>query len=139
MESMKKDRCAPLALAYVPVQPDCAETYRAETALVRGTLFPELDLPFFGMVNESEKPDTPLHELQAMGFACNELGLYLDTHKDDAQALALFRKYVEMYHQGLLQYEKMYGPLTQMQAGVSGSYDWLASPWPWEYDADKEG
>ena len=37
----------PLAMAYVPWQ-TWGETYAAETALCKGTLFPELDLPFTG-------------------------------------------------------------------------------------------
>lgn len=131
-------QCAPLAVPYVPCQSDCAETYEAKKGLVRGTLFPDLDLPFLGMINEHEKSDTPSHELQALCFAINELSLYLDTHKEDSEALELFRKYVQLYHQGVLQYEKLCGPLTAKQAGISGKYDWLMSPWPWEYDANKE-
>ncbi len=127
-----------LAVPYVPFQSDCATTYAAKKALVRGTLFPDLDLPFMGMINEHEKDDVPLHELQALSFAIDELGLYLDTHEHDEEALELYRKYVQLYHQGVLQYEKLYGPLTKMQAGMFGSYDWLKSPWPWEYDANKE-
>lgn len=130
--------CAPLAVPYVPKQEDCPDTYEAKKGLVRGTLFPGLDLPFMGMVNEHEKTDTPLHELQALSFAINELGLYLDTHKDDQEALELFRQYVQLYHQGEMQYEKLCGPLTMKQAGISGKYDWLMSPMPWEYEANKE-
>lgn len=37
----------PLAMAYVPFQ-QWGETYDDDKALSRGTLFPELDLPFLG-------------------------------------------------------------------------------------------
>ncbi len=37
----------PLGMAYVPFQ-QWGEPFDAETALSRGTLFPELDLPFMG-------------------------------------------------------------------------------------------
>ena len=37
----------PLAMAYVPFQ-QWGETYDDDKALSRGTLFPELDLPFSG-------------------------------------------------------------------------------------------
>lgn len=37
----------PLAMAYVPMQ-QWNETYDVEKALMRGTIFPELDLPFCG-------------------------------------------------------------------------------------------
>lgn len=39
---------APLTMAYVPFQGNCNELYDAETALHRGTIFPELDKPFTG-------------------------------------------------------------------------------------------
>ena len=38
-----------------------------------------------------------LQELQAANFAITELGLYLDTHADDAEAVQLFNQYVEQY------------------------------------------
>lgn len=37
----------PIAMAYVPVQ-KWQNIYKAETALMRGTVFPELYLPFLG-------------------------------------------------------------------------------------------
>lgn len=37
----------PLAMAYVPMQ-QWGETYSADVALTKGTIFPELDLPFTG-------------------------------------------------------------------------------------------
>ena len=84
---------APLANPYVPFQLENPPKYEARKGLVRGTLFPGLDLPFMGMVNRNEKPVTPLSELQVMAFVIQELALYLDTHKDDKEALDLYRKY----------------------------------------------
>ena len=99
--------CAPLANPYVPFQQDNPQTYPAQTGVVRGTLFPGLDLPFMGMVNESVLTDTPLHELQALGFALVELGEYLDTHPDDCEALELFRSYAALYEKGTAEYQKL--------------------------------
>ena len=79
---------APLANPYVPFQLENPSRYDARKGMVRGTLFPGLDLPFMGMINK-EKPATPLTELQALGFAIQELALYLDTHRDDKEALEL--------------------------------------------------
>ena len=81
---------APLATPYVPFQLDNPPKYESATGLVRGTLFPGLELPFMGMVNKEELPVTPTTELQAMAFAIQELALYLDTHRDDAEALIVF-------------------------------------------------
>ena len=79
--------CAPLALAYVPMQQSSKPAYPAQDALKRGTLFPALDLPFMNIVNKDALGNTPLAELMALDFVCNELALYLDTHKDDKEAL----------------------------------------------------
>ena len=129
---------APLANPYVPFQTENPPKYEARKGIIRGTLFPGLDLPFMGMVNKKELPVTPKTELQALGFAINELALYLDTHRDDQEALELYRQYQEMYHKGMMLYGKEQGPLTHMGPGQGKQYNWLDDPWPWEYAANKE-
>lgn len=47
---------APLANPYVPFQAENPPKYEARKGLVRGTLFPGLDLPFMDMINKEEKP-----------------------------------------------------------------------------------
>ena len=69
--------CAPLANPYVPFQQTGPELYQAPCALIRGTLFPGLDLPYGGQENTQEKLATASVELQQMGFALQELALYL--------------------------------------------------------------
>ncbi len=146
MDHKKKERpgcegrlpaMAPLANPYVPFQLENPPKYEARKGLVRGTLFPGLDLPFMGMVNKNEKPITPLTELQTMAFAIQELALYLDTHRDDQEALELYRAYQQMYHKGMKEYTKMCGPLNH-GTPAEGEYRWLDDPWPWEYCANKE-
>lgn len=128
---------APLANPYVPFQLEGAPKYESRKGLVRGTLFPGLDLPFMGMVNKNELPVTPLTELQTMAFAIQELALYLDTHRDDNEALELYRSYQKMYEDGRKNYEKMCGPLNHMCV-TDGPYRWLDEPWPWEYAKNRE-
>ena len=128
---------APLANPYVPFQVDFNPNYDSRKALVRGTLFPGLDLPFMGLVNKNELPVTPLTELQAMGFMIQELALYLDTHRDDMEALELYRSYQKMYKEGLKKYEKQCGPISHISV-TDGPYSWLDDPWPWEYAKNRE-
>ena len=128
---------APLANPYVPFQLENPPKYELRKALVRGTLFPGLDLPFMGMINKNEQPVTPLTELQTMSFALEELALYLDTHREDTEALDLYRQMQNMYRSGMKLYEEKYGPLTHMSP-VEGSYNWLNDPWPWEYAENRE-
>lgn len=129
---------APLANPYVPFQSNNPPTYEARKGIVRGTLFPGLDLPFMGMINQSQLPVTPLTELQVLAFAINELALYLDTHRDDAEALQMYQTYQKMYKEGKEKYEREYGPMNHM-AVVSEKYRWLDDPWPWEFCANREG
>ena len=124
--------CAPLANPYVPFQQKRPAKYESGKALVRGTLFPGLDLPFMGMVNKNEQPCTPLTQLQAMAFVIQELALYLDTHRDDEEALELYRVYQNKYQQCQAEYVKKYGPLNHLSQ-TDGEYQWLDDPWPWEY------
>ena len=128
-----------LANPYVPFQLEDPPKYEARQGMIRGTLFPGLDLPFMGMVNQKELPVTPKSELQVLMFAINELALYLDTHPEDKEALELYRAYQDMYHKGMMQYGKDNGPMTHMAPVNDKNYSWLDEPWPWEYAANKEG
>ena len=128
---------APLANAFVPFQLENPPMYEARTGLIRGTLFPGLELPFMGMVNKKEKNITPKTELQTLAFAIQELALYLDTHRDDKEALEMYQAYQKMYHKGMMEYTRECGPLNH-RTPTEGEYRWLDDPWPWEYCANKE-
>ncbi len=128
---------APLANPYVPFQLDNPPKYEAAKALIRGTLFPGLDLPFMGMVNTREKNVTPKTQLQVLAFAIQELALYLDTHKDDTEALEMYQSYQKIHHDLAMRYTKECGPLNH-KSPTTGPYRWLDDPWPWEYCANKE-
>ena len=126
---------APLANPYVPFQLDNPPRYEAGKGIIRGTLYPGLDLPFMGEVNNRPLPDTPIANLQMLGFAIQELALYLDTHRDDREALAQYRAYQQMYRKLS---ETHNTPLNHMSPGKGDDYSWLDDPWPWEYAANKE-
>ena len=130
---------APLANPYVPFQLENPPQYEAQKGLVRGTLFPGLDLPFMGMVNLNELPETPSSQMQALAFAVQELALYLDTHRDDTEALELYRRYQQMYREMATEYAKQQGPLNHYDPDDDSTYRWLSDPWPWEYCMNKEG
>lgn len=127
-------RCAPLASAYVPPQPGSEPRYRSGDALARGTLFPGLDLPWKNVANENAGPlaDTPLGELMGLNFVVHELGLYLDTHQDDREALSLFTEYVQLLKQGTEAFIAQYGPLEQTQVTAQTGFSWVNDPWPWD-------
>lgn len=128
---------APLANPYVPFQLENPPIYEPRKAFIRGTLYPGLDLPFAGMVNQKEKNLTPMTELQTLSFMIQELALYLDTHRDDQEALEMYRAYQTMYHKSMMEYTKTGGALNHVFPD-EGPYRWLDDPWPWEYAANWE-
>ena len=130
---------APLANPYVPFQHENPPKYDTRKGIIRGTLFPGLDLPFMGMVNNNELPVTRKTDLQALAFAIQELALYLDTHQNDQEALELYQNYQEIYHAGMQEFSDKYGPLNHRSPTTGQKYQWLDDPWPWEYAANKEG
>ena len=79
-----------------------------------------------------------LRQIQEYDFAVNELTLYLDTHRDDREALELYQQYQQMYHECLVTYTGNDGPLNHRSPTRDTNYRWLQDPWPWEYAANKE-
>ena len=126
------DECGALAVPHAAVQPEDPQLYAQEEALAQGTLFPCLNLPFYLKVNGTPVPETPLTQLQALSFVRTELGLYLDTHPEDAEAFALFQRYAELEKRAKEEYEAENGPLTQKCTAQQRHYNWIQSPWPWE-------
>ena len=129
---------APLANPYVPFQMENPAKYEARKGLVKGTIFPGLDLPFLGMENRKELPVNTMTELQALGFAIQELALYLDTHRNDREALELYQGYQELFHKSLHDWEQQRGPMNHMMRTDDKRYRWLDDPWPWEHCANQE-
>lgn len=128
---------APLANPYVPFQMENPVRYEARKGLIRGTLYPGLDLPLMGIVNKNPLPITPLSEIQALGFAVQELALYLDTHRDDREALELYQQYQQRYADCMEQNQEALSPMNHHMPTAGDCYTWLDDPWPWEYAANK--
>ena len=116
-----------------PWQGSAEPRYAPDEALTRGTLFPDLDLPFMNIGNIGNPYDgTPLGELMAIGFAANELTLYLDTHKDDGEAFALLKKLLALKKEAHERYTARFGPLMVDDLMREDNFTWSHSPWPWE-------
>ena len=138
MEGSLPGQCASMVFPYIPMQNTNPERYDQAQGLAAGTLFPGLNLPFFRAVKSRMSCDnTALCELMALGFAVTELGLYLDTHRDDREALALYADYVKLLKEGRRRYEAAYGPLQQTSV-TAEEYTWLNGPWPWEVEGGRK-
>ena len=83
-------KSASMVFPYVPMQNSNPSVYEQSEGLENGTLFPGLNLPFQKEIKSRINcSNAPLCELMALDFAVVELGLYLDTHKEDQEAFNL--------------------------------------------------
>ena len=82
-------------------------------------------------------PDNHSTQLQALLFVVTELGMYLDTHKDDTEAFAMFKQFSAMEKAAKAAYESKYGPITKETAAAADSYQWLSDPWPWNFSQNE--
>lgn len=124
---------APIGMTYTPMQRRNSPRFTAGEALDRGTLWPGLELPWKNNFSVRSVSNTPLGEVQALDFALVELGMYLDTHPDDTDAIMLFRQYAKAYEEKKAAYEEAYGPLKMSSAGKGDRWNWIDNPWPWDY------
>lgn len=122
-----------LAIASIPIQ-SWEQPYETTEALYQGTIFPSLYKPFF-IVEHLKQPETPpqsdcealLFEIQKISFALVDITLYLDTHKDDQEALTLRNTYRTKRKELLQDFASKYYPLTPDCEGL-----WSDGPIPWE-------
>ena len=112
-------------------------TFDPYNGFIRGNLFPQLynqykvEKPF--EVKPMNEQAEMLTYIDSLCFACNDLGLYLDIHPDDKDALRLFNQYQQNKKEYINQYESIYGPLTKDSNSLN-KYPWMWNnlPWPWE-------
>ena len=79
----------------------------------------------------SEK-ERAMRQLQEYGFALTEVNLFLDSHPDDAQALAYYQRHKDLSDAATQAYEENYGPITINGVRSNTFWDWVSTPWPWE-------
>lgn len=72
-----------------------------------------------------------LRNVYEMGFAVDDIILYLDTHGDEAQALEYYQNAKQAYQAAVSAYESAFGPLMFTEVNAN-TWSWINSPWPWE-------
>ncbi len=74
-----------------------------------------------------------LRQIQAVEFTCVELNLFLDTHPDDARALADYNATAQQLASLKAGYAQRFGPLSNFGNEPGGdSWKWICEPWPWQ-------
>lgn len=152
---MNNCTCTPesLAMGSFPIQKWC-EPYELDSALYNGTIFPCLNMNFYAAedipcpfcdktavsdlsatakMSEREKA---MNEIAAVGFAINDLTLYLDTHPDCQHGIRLMHELLQKRLDTLADYAAKYNALTQLSVITgkpeSDKYEWGEGPMPWE-------
>jgi hypothetical protein len=67
-----------------------------------------------------------------VGFAIDDVVLYLDTHPTDQNALAYYAEYRDLRKHAMKEYTQCCGPLTDEDVDVTNYWTWINQPWPWE-------
>lgn len=135
------------AMGSFPKQEWC-EPYDLNTSLYHGTIFPCLNLNFFAaeeipcpFCNESvtsqlTEREKAMQQISMVGFAINDLTLYLDTHPDCTKGKQLMKELLKKRLDTLADYAAKYNALTQLSIVTgntdSAKYDWDEGPMPWE-------
>lgn len=71
--------------------------------------------------------------IAAYKFALYDLGLYLDSHPCDPQALQLRCVYKERLANLIDEYEQHYGKYVVTMTDVEDCWtEWVKDPWPWD-------
>lgn len=77
-----------------------------------------------------------MRQIQICDFLLLDTALFLDTHKNDKAALAFYKKHLAMAKAYRNEYVEKFGPLLISDSDCDSSWEWVASKWPWEYDAN---
>ena len=72
----------------------------------------------------------------AVSFAMDELRLFLDTHPDCGEALALFTQYRNRRHELVAQYTAQFGSLDAYYPNTDYGWSWNEGPMPWKAEAN---
>lgn len=75
-----------------------------------------------------------LNFIYEVGFAIDDVILYLDTHPCDQEALRYYCQYKELKQQAVEEYTRFFGPLTVDNVDSNNKWAWIREPWPWEGD-----
>ena len=73
-----------------------------------------------------------LRAVSEWSFLADDLKLYLDTHPDDAHALAALQNALAERKAAVAAYEEAHGALTHDGLLASQTYDWVEQPFPFE-------
>lgn len=111
------------------------EVLSPEEGMIIGNLFYNTYEPYKHylppkLVAYSEQEQLLL-KIQALDFAVNDLGLYLDLYPQDQMMYEKYRRYASELKKACDIYGEKYEAL-EIGNDLKESYTWNKGPWPWE-------
>lgn len=137
-----------LAIASVPMQ-NWGELYSEKDALHSGTIFKDLDMPFFAVAGEEKKcccgvePKSSqemerqqiMGQITKTGFFLDDLTLFLDTHPAETDALKLYWELSQRHRELKANFAEKFYPLSRnciTDSEEQKEFCWTDGPAPWE-------
>jgi len=75
-----------------------------------------------------------LKRVQVCDFALNDAALFLDVNPDHAEALAFYKKYLDLRKATVEAFQEKFGPLTRDAYDGGPRWNWVDGPWPWQME-----
>ena len=75
--------------------------------------------------------DELLKSLMSLDFMAVDLGLFLNTHPENEEAVAEYDRIIRAADEVRSQYESQFGPLCSFRSYAGGQWKWIDNPWPW--------
>ncbi len=82
--------------------------------------------------------DNMLTKLMELDFISLDLGLFLNTHPDNREAIDSYNQVITAADALRLKFEEAYGPLCSFRsyAADTQKWEWIDNPWPWQKEAN---
>lgn len=77
-----------------------------------------------------------MRRLQKVDFAINEVNLYLDAYPECRSALDYYHKLKAERETLVNSLSQLGSPVTAFDVTNKERWNWIDSPWPWEFDAN---
>ena len=113
------------------------DLYDPYEGFIRGNMYKNLYDPYKINSPYEIKPMNEQAEMltyiDALCFACIDLGLYLDVFPNNKDAINLFNKYNSQKKNLMDKYQEKFGPLTLDSDALNAyAWAWNERPWPWD-------
>lgn len=116
-----------------------SQLYEPYEGYMKGNLFKNLYKEYKNykparLIPNNEQAELLLN-INQIGFAEQDIRLYLDMYPNDRKMIDLFNKLVSKCKELTSEYEKRYGPIKSNTIVSSDTFNWVSYDFPWEEGA----